>query len=378
MRILFICEFFPSRDLKFSGGVEARTFFVAKNLARNNKVAIVASRTVSTRRIEKMFNFTVYRIGPQRKYQATVGNLMERIKFIKDAIIFAKSLDVDIIEGSNFLSHFITAIVARIKKIPKVAWYPDVWLGSWVRNAGILGIFGEILERINLFLKFDAYIVISKVVAQKLKKYVKKQINIIPCGVDVKEFKITSKKFNPPTIICISRLVRYKRIEDLIWAFALLSKKMVIDLIIVGQGPDEKRLKAIVKMLKLKNKISFNNNLSRKDLVKILKSSQLFCLPSQIEGFGISVIESAAAGVPYVVSDIPVFKEVTSNSQGGLIFKLGNVTDLVSKIEKLLTDKVLYTKKYKEAISLAKNYPWSDIAKKTEEVYLNLIKNQQL
>lgn len=375
MKILLVTEFFPTgKDLRFTGGVEARTFFLAKYLALKHQVFVLASRDKASPSQEKLNNITIYRVGPRQNYSATAGNVINRIKYVRRAINFGQSLDIDIVDGSNFIAHLIAKEIANNQKTPLVFWYPDLWIGSWIKNIGIFGIFGEMLERLNLARGASAYIAISNSTAQKLKKYIKDKIHIIACGVDFKEFKSSSKKFLKPTIICISRLVPYKRIEDLIWAFALLLKKgLDLNLIIVGRGPREKKLKNICQMLKISTKVSFFQNLPRKELIEKIKSSHLSCLPSQVEGFGISTVESAAAGVPYVISDIPVFKEITKNGKGGLIFKLGDVKDLAGKIEKLLTDRSLYQKKAKEAQNLAKNYQWQEIAKKTEEVYRQLI-----
>jgi len=172
MKILLVSEFFPTgKDLNFSGGVEARTFFVAKNLAKRHKVYVLTSWLLGSTKNETMFNFTVSRVGPKRKYIPTAGDILDRIKFAKSAIDFGKTLDVDIVDGSNFITHFIAKRIAKSKKVPVVAWYPDVWIGSWVQNIGIIGIFGEILERVNLILGAGAYIVISKQTWEALAQF---------------------------------------------------------------------------------------------------------------------------------------------------------------------------------------------------------------
>lgn len=371
MKILIVSEFFPSgKNLKFSGGVEARNFFIAKKLAKKHSITILTSKTDNSHEFSKMFNFKILYAGSPRPYKPTVGDLIARVSFIKDAIKIGKSIDADIVEGTNFISHLIAKQIATKKHIPVVAWYPDVWLGKWVANVGLLGIFGEILERINLKRGFDSYIAISKTTAEKLKSHVSKRINVIPCGVDTGEFKTASKK-QAGTILCISRLAKYKRIRTLILAFALLVKaNKDLHLNIVGSGPDYQKLKDLISALKLKNKITFYSNLPRKDVIKLLKLSEIFCLPSEVEGFGIVVIESLAAQTPYVASDIDVFKEITKNSQGGLLFELENPTDLAQKIDRLLKDKRLYNQKISEGQKLVSSYSWSKIADLTEQVYL--------
>lgn len=376
MKILMVCEFFPTgKDLRFTGGVEARTFYTAKYLAKNHKITILSTRLKGSREKERLFNFDVIRVGKAQDYQATSGGIISRLSFIKNSIKKSQQIDADIVEGTNFITHLITICISAQKKIPRVAWYPDVWIGSWLKNAGVFGFFGEILERLNLKIGFSAYIAISSQTKNKLAKFVRGKIYVIHCGVDLAEFKVKRQKQN--TIICVSRLAKYKNISDLIFAFALLKKRgKNLSLVIIGRGPQEKALKDLVKNLKLQRQIKFLSNLNRKDLIRQLTSAKIFALPSTVEGFGISTIEAAAAGTPYVVSDIPVTREITKNGQGGLLFEPGDIYDLAKKIEKLQKSPQLWRNKVKEGVNLAKSYQWFSQAEQTGKVYLNLLKHQ--
>lgn len=380
MKILLVCEFFPyGKDLRFSGGVEARTFFIAKHLAKKHKIIVLASQPAGTPAKERLFGFDVYRIGPQRNYSASVGHLFSRLMFIKNAISAAQNLDIDIVDGGNYIAHFIAKKVAKAKKIPAVAWYPDVWAGDWVKNTGIYGIFGEVLERLNLLLGFDAYIAISKQTAQKLERFAKVKSKIIYCGVDKGEFQQAGKKFKNPTIICVSRLAKYKNIKILILAFAhLQSKVKEARLVIVGTGPQEKNLKSMVKSLHITPKVKFFSNLPRKKLIDLYKSSHIFCLPSIVEGFGIATIEAAAAGLPYVNSYIPIQREITRNGLGGFLVEPFSALSYSQKFQELIENRTLYAQKSRRAQKLASFYSWQNIAKETENVYKSLLRAKNL
>ena len=78
-----------------------------------------------------------------------------------------------------------------------------------------------------------------------------------------------------------------------------------------------------------------------------------------------------AANVPYVCSDIEVLKEVTKNGIGGLIFKNRNHKDLAEKIQQLIKNKKLYSKKITEAKKEIKEYDWKIISEEEEEIYKN-------
>lgn len=380
MRILFISEFFPSgKDLRFSGGVEASTFFVAKYLAKKHNVSVICSKQPGSKKYEIIDRIKIYRVGPNINYYATgkTQNFFSVLQFVLSAIKKGSTMSFDIIEGNNFLAHLIAKQIAQKTKIPVIFWYPDVFLGKWIKTSGILvGTVGWFLEKINLLRSANYYVVISKETEKKLLKagVPKEKIAVIPCGIDPLEFKVKALKQKFPTIVCVSRLVTYKRVDDLLWAYALVRKAHPqLRLIIVGRGPEEKKIKRICKMLKVAAYVSFLSSLKRDDLIKTIKSAHLLCLPSETEGFGISIIEAAAAGIPYIASNISVIKEITQNGIGGLLFKLGDIKDLASQIETLLKDKSLYQKKLREGQTLAKNYQWQDIAQKTEKLYLTLI-----
>lgn len=371
MRILIIAEYFPrNSDLQFSGGVETRNFYIAKYLAKRHRIIILTRRLIDSKEKERLSNFDVMRLGRPVKYEATASGIIKRLTFIINCIKSAKTIDADIVEGTNFITHLTAYLISRSKKIPAIVWYPDVWVGCWIKNVGVVGIFGEVLERVNLKLSFKNYIAISLQTKKKLQKYTKRSINIIPCGVDPQEYKVNIKKQNGK-IICISRLAKYKNIKDLILAFALVNKQLPSStLTIIGEGPEKKNLSSLIANIKLSKEITFLSNLKRKELIKELKESKVFCLPSQVEGFGISIIESAAADIPYVASSIPVFNEVTHNFQGGVKFEVGNVKELAQKLKLLLTNEKLYDRKKSECPKLASFYTWSKISQETEKIYM--------
>ena len=68
----------------------------------------------------------------------------------------------------------------------------------------------------------------------------------------------------------------------------------------------------------------------------------LTCLPSEREGFGMSLIESSACGTPVIGSNIYGLKDAFVDNYTGLTFELNNYEDLAKKIKILLHDKKKY------------------------------------
>lgn len=372
MKILLISEFFPlTIHGDFTGGVEARTFFVARELAKRHQVTVLCSYT-GGKRHEKMAGFSVIRVGPRRRY--TTNFDITRIFYAIAAIWIGRKINVDIVEGTNFINQIIAYAIGKLQKIPIVAWTPDVWKGQWIVNMGyISAITGTIIERYNLSHRDIRFIAISNSVAQKMTAVgvPQKLITIIPCGVDYQLINsIKTTKSKQPVITVVSRLVKYKSLDVLIRACALLTARSPrLTLRIIGQGPEEQNLRQLARRLKIEQNVYFVGFVSKhKSVVKKLKASHIFCLPSETEGFGIAIIEALGCGVPTVVADLPVNREITGGN-GVLLFKPGNHHDLAKKLQMLLDDKKRYATLQKETKRQAKKYDWEKIAKQTEKLY---------
>src|SRR3989344_5470166 len=120
MKILLVTEFFPQgRDLKFSGGVEARTYFVAKYLAKNNQVHVIASRQKGSKKLDIINGIKIHRAGPVLNYSETAGlsEIPRKIMFILSAIKTGVILKPDIVDGANFIAHLIAKQIALKNKI---------------------------------------------------------------------------------------------------------------------------------------------------------------------------------------------------------------------------------------------------------------------
>lgn len=358
MNILLITEFFPrGKLLRFTGGVEARAFYLYQELQKDHHVTVISR--------------------PPKSIAATPWSLTPRIIFFFKSIISSFKIQAAVVEGSNFVTYLSAFIIGKIKSIPAVAWYPDVFIGTWKNKFGLIGQMGELIERLTLKLPWSHVIALSH---QTQKKLIASGINpdkitVVYPGVNTQVIKeIAANKFKKPTVCCISRLVKYKRVADLIAAFSLVCKKIPHSrLIIIGSGPEENNLHNLAKDLNLKSNIIWKKNLSRTKLLKTLKSSHLHCLPSVVEGFGLVTLEALAAGVPYVNASTDINLEITHSGMGGLLYQPQSSSDLSSKIIQILKNKKLYAKKVREGQNLIKQYSWKNSANQTLQIYQSVL-----
>ncbi|MBU1322887.1 glycosyltransferase family 4 protein [Patescibacteria group bacterium] len=349
MKLLFLTEFFPQDEQKvFTGGVEARTYYLVNRAKKDFVVKVVSSTS--------------------QQIPATPLSVFSRALYLFVALFKALKSDFDLIEASNVVTYLPAYLAAKIKKRPVIIWIPDVLGKAWFEFGWFVGLFGFVMERICLKLSWDGVIALSestktKLIAAKIKT---NHLTVVHGGIEPNEFKQTVHlpKFAKPTICCVARLVKTKRINVLIKAVSLLDNLPNLRLLIIGRGPQKKHLLKLIQEFRLTKKAKIIDYLPRQELIDTLYRSQVFCLPSVVEGFGLATIEAMACGLPAILAGIPVNQEITNFGQGTLFFKADNESDLSQKISQLFTRPQLYRQKQLEALKLAKTYTW-------EKAYLN-------
>jgi len=368
MRIALMTEYFPKTEkAELSGGVEARTFYIGKYLAKRHDVTVFTTPEGGFEGDSRVLGMTVRRIGPPVEYSQS-SSLLSRARFIRNAIKEVGKESYDVADGASFVSYPV-AWNSRAEK--KVATYHDVWVGEWVRHLGLKGLLGEALERYALSRRWDGFIAVSEYTKGKLVEagVSRDKIAVVHNGVEYEKLeRITADKFREPTVCIVSRLVSYKNVDDLVRALPHVKKKIPeVKLKIVGGGPEEGNLRRLAVKLGLEGNVEFMGFVKDHDKVlETIKSSHAFALPSTVEGFGISIIEAMALKVPYVASDIPAIREATHGGAGGLLHKPRDTEDLAGKLIKALEGKVKANADF-----IQKEYDWKTLAKKIEETYEN-------
>jgi len=375
VKICIVSEYFPgSSKCDIRGGAEVVAFYEAKHLAINHDVDVLCSYELLTNMRDKFCNINVIRCGRQRSY-VQKNAFFKRLSFLYSAFTYAKKQKYDIVLGYSIITYPIAWKISKKLNIPVAIRYHDVLLGKWIKNFGLMAFVGALLERYTLSLKFDAIIAVSNYTAHNLKKHFKftNRIFVVHNSIDVPELNVN--KADRPTIVCVSRLVKYKNIEDLIHAVCTNIKHFPdLHCIIIGTGPEENRLKNLVHSLGIDSHITFKGFVKEHiNVLETIKSAQVFCLPSTLEGFGIVIIEAMACGIPFVASDIPPLIEV-SNYKGGLFFKSRDVEDLSEKLKLILEDNELRNRLSSEGLERANEFRWSVVAKKIENICQEITK----
>lgn len=161
-------------------------------------------------------------------------------------------------------------------------------------------------------------------------------------------------------IATTARLVKWKGIEGIIRAIALLKDKFPdIRLVIAGDGPEREQLEKTAHDLDVAERVDFLGNISRAETWRLRKQSELYVLNSTYEGLPHTVLTSFAAEIPTIATDIPGTNEALYHEKTGLLVKPDDDQSLAQAIERLLNDPKLAAELARNGTQLLKEkFSW--------------------
>ncbi|QYN34484.1 glycosyltransferase [Pseudonocardia sp. DSM 110487] len=134
-----------------------------------------------------------------------------------------------------------------------------------------------------------------------------------------------------------ARLSRQKAHHVLLRAVALLSaNRPRLRLVVIGGGPEEPALRALVAELGIAEHVLFTG--VRDDVRELLPGCDVTCLSSVHEGAPLVVLESMAAGVPVVATDCGAVRDLIADGRDGYVVPVGDPAALAGRIGSLLDD----------------------------------------
>lgn len=218
----------------------------------------------------------------------------------------------------------------------------------------------------------DEIIVLSQGVREYFLKEYGRETKFIPNGVNKPEIKEPNeiKKWGlekDSYVLYLGRIVPEKGEHYLIKAW----KKIKSDkkLVIAGGISDTAGYGAALrKLAKYDERIIFTGFVYGRALEELYSNSYIYCLPSDLEGMPLSLLEAMSYGNCCLVSDIDECAEVVEDK--AVTFKKSNVEELRGKLEWLLGDKEAVEKYKNEAAEfICRKYNWDDVVEQTAEAY---------
>jgi glycosyltransferase involved in cell wall biosynthesis len=223
-------------------------------------------------------------------------------------------------------------------------------------------------------------IAVSEFTKKEIEKYYhisSKKVVAIYNGVDFELFNknITQieleeirKKYDLPEkfLLYIGTLQPRKNIPVAIEAL----KDLDMPLVIAGNRNAhnfDKKIDATIEKLNLQECVLFPGWIDEEDKPALYKLAQCFVFPSLYEGFGITIIEAMATGIPVISSTASCLPEV--GGDGAFFADPKNPQEFAKNISKAMTDESLRNSLVEKGIEVARKYTWRKNAEKTLAAY---------
>jgi hypothetical protein len=160
-------------------------------------------------------------------------------------------------------------------------------------------------------------------------------IHLAPCG---QQLPMHGRR-DPapqPRIVCVGRLVTQKRFDILLRALpAVRAELPEVELHLVGDGEARAELERLADELRLGDAIRFHGRVADELRDRLVESAWLTASASMGEGWGLSVMESAAAGVPAVAFSVPGLRDTIRPGETGWLVERSD-GDLPSQLAETL------------------------------------------
>ena len=203
------------------------------------------------------------------------------------------------------------------------------------------------------------------------------RIKVLLNGVNTQHYLPAAnnqKKNKQQKLLTVARLDLNKGHDYVLKALAILKKQgFTPNYTIVGQGPEEMRLRKMVQALGLENQVVFTGFIPDNQLPAIYTSCDIYVMASReipgrldlVEGFGISFLEASASGLPVAAGDSGGISDAVQHGRTGLLVDPDNPEDIASAIKRLLTDSNLARRLGDEGRRWAETeMSWEHVAKR--------------
>ncbi|MEI6252934.1 MAG: glycosyltransferase family 4 protein [Mycobacteriaceae bacterium] len=189
------------------------------------------------------------------------------------------------------------------------------------------------------------------------------RVAVVRNGLDAAPARtLAGERSATPRAVVLSRLVPHKQIEDALDAVAaLLPRVPDLHLDIVGGGWWQDRLLAHAQRLGIAEAVTFHGHVDDDTKHAVVQRSWVHVLPSRKEGWGLAVIEAAQHGVPTIGyrSSGGLTDSIVDGVTGLLV---DSHSDLVDRLEELLSDRVLRAELGAKAAARSREFSWPQSA----------------
>lgn len=282
----------------------------------------------------------------------TTASLAKRFAgFRKSSRALLRSESIDVVASHFALYTF--PVLDLLRPLPLVVHFHGPWaLESAYEGSSASAVRAKRKLETLTYRRATKFIVLSEAFRDVLcdqYRVPSDHIVVGPGGVDCDRFDTTDSRsasretlrlpLDRPIIVTVRRLARRMGLENLIEAMSEVRRQSPDALLLIaGSGPLASELAAQIDSLDLANNVRLLGFVPDDDLPALYRSADVSVVPTAaLEGFGLTVVESLAAGTPVVVTPIGGLPEIVRDLSPQLITADSSAGSLVASLAEVLS-----------------------------------------
>jgi N-acetyl-alpha-D-glucosaminyl L-malate synthase BshA len=204
------------------------------------------------------------------------------------------------------------------------------------------------------------------------------EIEVIPNFINLKEYYPSKQRSRPAfvpkdakVLMHISNFRPVKRLPAVLEIFARVQREIPAVLVLIGDGPQREEAEREAERLGVTRQVFFLGKLD--SVADLLRSADLFLLPSRSESFGLGALEAMACGVPVVASRVGGLPEVVVDGETGALESSEDIEGMAERAVALLQDQATWRRMRTQAVEHARRFDAGLIVPQYEDLYRRLV-----
>ena len=315
------------------GGTQKMLYETIKNMDRNKYQTVVCSLKKGGIYNKIISELDVKIISLNMNDRSGLLNILFFIPSVLKLSKIIRKEKIDIVHSWLFQANIISRISARLAGVNRVISSVRVMEQEKKWQLSIERITSNLCKKIIVNSRALKNFLLERNVADGEK------IEVIYNGIEVSEntdkrniFKELGLKENEKIIGTVGRLHKQKGIEYFLESAKIILPSVGFSLkfIIVGDGPERKKLESKARRLGIKNEVLFTG--IREDAINLISIMDIFVLPSLWEGTPNVVLEAMLWGKPVISTEVGGVPELIENQVDGILVKPGNPVALADAV----------------------------------------------
>ncbi len=199
------------------------------------------------------------------------------------------------------------------------------------------------------------------------------KIHVIYNAVDFFDSAFVNENPAVPTLVYSGRLTSWKGVDMMLRVVANLKQKYS-DIVfeVLGDGPEMGNLKRLTLELGIEKNVHFYGRVTERQTHEVFSRSTIFVLNTAYEGLSHAILNAMNVGIPVITTPVGGNPEIIENGINGILLPYNGEKAWREAIVKLLEDRNLRAKFSRNAKITLEKFKWSNLLKKTIEVFNEL------